>query len=106
MVEITEAEQNKEKEYKVMIVKMIQNMDYIVHGVTKNWTRLSNFHFYWHISPWVYPISDSLAFLGLGGYFLSNVREVFSYNLFKYFLIRFLFLLLFQGPLLFECWCV
>jgi len=27
MVEITEAEQNKEKEYKVMIVKMIQNME-------------------------------------------------------------------------------
>ena len=72
------------------------SVDYIVHGVAKSWTWLSNFHFYWHISPWVYPISDSLAFLGLGGYFLSNVREVFNYNLFKYFLIRCFFFYFFR----------
>ena len=29
---------------------------------------------------------DSLCFLDLGFYFLSHVREVFDYNLFKYFL--------------------
>ena len=42
------------------------------------------------VSPWVYPAWDSLRFLDLGGYFLSHVREVFDYNLFKYFLGSFL----------------
>ena len=42
------------------------------------------------VSPWVYPAWDSLCFLHLGGYFLSHVREVFDYNLFKYFLGSFL----------------
>ena len=59
---------------------------------------LNDFHFHWHSSPWIYPMSDSLAFLGLGGYFLSNVREVFNYNLFKYFLIQFLFFFFFRDP--------
>ena len=31
-------------------------MDYIVHGVTKSWTRLSNFHFHVHI-----PVLISMA---------------------------------------------
>jgi hypothetical protein len=43
------------------------------------------------ISLSVYPSWDSLGFLYLGGYFLSHVREVFYYNLFKYFLRPFLF---------------
>ena len=38
-------------------------------------------------------------------YFLFQVREVFSYYIFKYFVRSFLFLLL-LGPLLFECWCI
>ena len=33
---------------------------------------------------------DSLYFLGLIDYFLSHIREVFNYNLFKYFLRPFL----------------
>ena len=44
-----------------------------------------------HVSPWVYPVWNSLSFLDLGGYFLSHVREIFVYNLFKYFLRSFLF---------------
>ena len=44
----------------------------------------------WHVSPWLYPAWDSLCSLDLGGYFLSHVREVFNYNLFKYFLGSFL----------------
>ena len=48
-----------------------------------------------HVSPWVYPVWDSLRFLDLGGYFLSHVRELFVYNLFKYFLRLFLFLFFF-----------
>ena len=52
----------------------------------------------WCVSPWVYPAGDSLCFLDLDGYFLSHVREVFDYNLFKYFLGSFLSLLL-LGPL-------
>ena len=36
---------------------------------------------------------DSLHFLDFGNYFLSNVRKVFNYDLFKYFLRAFIFLL-------------
>ena len=46
----------------------------------------------WCVSPWVYPVSDSLQLLGLINYFLFYVREIFNYNLFKNFLIPFLFL--------------
>ena len=42
--------------------------------------------------PWIYPVWDSLCFLDLINYFLSHIREVFNYNLFKYFLSPFLFL--------------
>ena len=45
----------------------------------------------WCVSPRVYPVWDSLCFLYLGDYFLSHVKEVFDYNLFKYFLRPFLF---------------
>ena len=38
------------------------------------------------VSPWVYPSWDSLCFLNFADYFLSHVRKVFSYYLFKYFL--------------------
>ena len=31
----------------------------------------------WGISPWVYPVWNSLGFLDLGGYFLPHFREVF-----------------------------
>ena len=50
---------------------------------------------FWHVPPWVYAVWGSLHFLDLGDYFFSHVREVFSYNLFKYFLNPFLFLLFF-----------
>jgi len=48
--------------------------------------------------PWVYPVWDSLSLLDLIDYFLFHVGEVFNYNLFKNFLIPFLFLLFFWGP--------
>ena len=51
-----------------------------------------------HVSSWVYPEWGSLHLLDLGGYFLSHVREVFNYNLFKYFLWPFLFHLFFWDP--------
>ena len=44
----------------------------------------------------------TLTFLSLSDYFLSYVRKVFSYYLFKYFFSAFLSLLL-LGPL--ECKC-
>ena len=47
------------------------------------------------VSPWVYPIWDSLGFLDLGDYFLPHVREVFKYYLLKYFLMVFLFVFFF-----------
>ena len=50
------------------------------------------------VSLWVYPVWDSLHFLDLIDYFLSHVREVFDYNLFKYFLSPFLLLFLFLDP--------
>ena len=40
--------------------------------------------------PWVFPAWDLLCFLDLVDCFLSHVREVFSYDLFKYFLRPFL----------------
>ena len=41
---------------------------------------------------------ESLCLLDFGNYFLSHVREVFHYNLFKYFLRPFLFLFFFWNP--------
>ena len=49
----------------------------------------------WGVSPWVYPVWDSLGFLGLGDYFLPHFREVFNYYLLKYFLMVFLFVFFF-----------
>ena len=55
-------------------------------------------HVPWHVSPWIYPVWDSLRFLDLTDYFLSHIREVFNYNLFKYFLSPLLFLFFFWDP--------
>ena len=52
-----------------------------------------------HISPWVYPLWDSLCVLDLCDYFLSHIREVCNYHILKYFLWLFLF------PLFFWCPC-
>ena len=43
----------------------------------------------WSVSPWVYPVWNSLDFLDLGGYFVPHFREVFNYTLRKYFLMPF-----------------
>ena len=43
------------------------------------------------VSPWVYPIWDSLGSLDVGDYFLPHFREVLNYYLLKYFLMAFLF---------------
>ena len=42
-----------------------------------------------------YPVWYSLHFLDLIDYFPSHIKEVFNYNIFKYFLKPFLFLLFF-----------
>ena len=52
----------------------------------------------WHVSPWIYPVWDSMHFLDSIDYFLSYISEVFNYNLFKYFLSPFLFLFFFWDP--------
>ena len=44
----------------------------------------------WGVSPWVYPVWNSLCFLDLGGSFLPHFREVFNYYLLKDFLMVFL----------------
>ena len=49
----------------------------------------------WGVSPWVYPVWDSLGFLDLGDYFLPHFREIFNYYLLKYFLMVFLLVFLF-----------
>lgn len=46
------------------------------------------------VSPWVYPVWDSLGFLDLCDYFLPQFREVFNYYL-KYFLMVFLLVFFF-----------
>ena len=45
----------------------------------------------WGVPPWVYFIRYSLSFMDLSEWFLSHVREIFSYYLLKYFLMPFLF---------------
>ena len=45
------------------------------------------------VSPWVYPVWDSVGLLDLGDYSLQHFREVFSYYILKYFLMVFLFVL-------------
>ena len=52
----------------------------------------------WPDIPYVYPPWDSLGFLYLDGYFLSHFREVFNYNLIKYFLMSFPFVFLVWDP--------
>ena len=47
------------------------------------------------VSPWVYPVWDSLGFLDLGSYFLPHFGDVFNYYLLKYFLMAFLSVFLF-----------
>ena len=49
----------------------------------------------WGVSPWVYPVWDSLGFLDLDGYFLPHFGEVFSYYLLEYLLMAFLFVFFF-----------
>ena len=49
----------------------------------------------WGVSPWVYPVWDSLGFLDLCDYFLPHFREVFNYYLLEYFLMAFLFVFFF-----------
>ena len=44
----------------------------------------------WDVSPWVYPVWDSLCFLDLGGYCPPRFRQVFNCYLLKYFLMPFL----------------
>ena len=49
----------------------------------------------WGVSPWVYPVWDSLGFLDLGGYLHPHCGEFFNYYLLKYFLRPFLFVIFF-----------
>ena len=59
------------------------------------------YHFVYYgsqnVLPWVYP-AGTLHYLGLGDCFLSHVREVFIYYVFKYFLRSILFLFSFWDP--------
>ena len=52
----------------------------------------------WLVSPSVYPAWDSLHLLDLIDYFLFHVGEIFNSNLFKNFLLSFLFLFFFCDP--------
>ena len=36
----------EEKDYPLQYSSLENSMDYVVHGITKSWTRLSNFHFH------------------------------------------------------------
>ena len=54
------------------------------------------FPFAWCVSPCIYPVWDSLHLLDLIDYFLFPTGKIFYYNLFKIFLIPFLFLFFFR----------
>ena len=60
----------------------------------------------WHVSPWIYPVWDSLCLLDLIDYFLFHVGKIFNYDLFKNFLILFLFLFFFWDLYNSKCWCI
>ena len=49
----------------------------------------------WGVSPWVYPVWDSLGLLDLGGYFPLHFRKVSNCYLLKYFLMPFPFVFFF-----------
>ena len=49
-------------------------------------------------TPWSYFMWNSLCFLDLSDWFLSNVREVFGYHLLKYFFCTFHSLFSFWNP--------
>ena len=72
-----------------------------IHGVAKSRTRLSDWTLTeqnWCVSPWFYAVWDSLHLLDWIDYFLFHVGEIFSYILFKIFLMPFLFLFFFGDP--------
>ena len=52
------------------------------------------------VSAWIFPVWDSLCFLDLIDNFLSHIKEVFNFKLFKYFLIPFLFLFFSGTPII------
>ena len=60
----------------------------------------------WGVSPWVYPVWDSLSFLDLGDYFLPHLREVFNYYLLTYFLVVFLFVFFFWDSMIQMLGCL
>ena len=47
---------------------------------------------------WIYPVWFSLCFFNLSKCFFSHIREIFSCNLFKYFLWPFLSVFSFWNP--------
>ena len=49
----------------------------------------------WCVSPWVYPVWDSLGLLDLGDYFLPHFMDIFNYYLLKYFPMAFRFVFFF-----------
>ena len=51
-----------------------------------------DYYLSWHVSPWVYPLWDSLCLLDLMDYFLFHVQKIFNHYVFKNFVIPFLFL--------------
>ena len=52
----------------------------------------------WCVSPWVYPAWEYLHLMDLINDFLFHIEEVFNYNLFKNFILPFLFLFFFWDP--------
>ena len=50
----------KGKGYPFQYSGLENSMDYIVHGVTKSWTRLSDFHFH---RPLVFPVQPEPLYI-------------------------------------------
>ena len=72
------------KGYPLQYSGLENSMDYIVHGVTKSQTRLSNFHF--HFLQQCIDISVTRVFLGLSVHFKKKnhkIRFMFSLYLKK-----------------------
>ena len=60
----------------------------------------------WCVPPWVYHVWNSLCLLDLIEFLLFHAGENFNYNLFKNFLIPFLFLFFFWIPIILMLVCL
>ena len=88
------------KDYPLQYSGLENSMDYIVHGVAKSQTQLSNFHFQWLITLSTFhvllchldiffdevPVQNSYSFKKLCSFLTGDFWQFFAYSGFKFFI--------------------